>query len=166
MSAGEEAETRQGGLRVGSVLPATEYPTSTVQVFRYSAATWNTHRIHYDKDYAVAEGYPDVLVQSHLHGAFLGRYCTDWIGANGRVLELGLRVRRFAIAGETLTVVGAVKAVELLDDAHAVIALELTETRGSDREICATASARIEIPAGWLASDATDDTADPRRTGA
>ena len=165
MSVDEETETRHAALRAGSVLPATEYPTSTVQIFRYSAATWNTHRIHYDKDYAVAEGYPDVLVQSHLHGAFLARYCTDWIGANGRLLELGLRVRRFAIAGETLTVLGTVKAVERLDAAHAAIALELIETRGSDGEICATASARIEIPPDWLANAATDDTANQRRAG-
>ena len=35
MSVGKETETRQGALRAGSVLPATEYPTSTVQIFRY-----------------------------------------------------------------------------------------------------------------------------------
>jgi acyl dehydratase len=157
MRVGEEAETRRGTLRTGSVLPATEYPTSTVQIFRYSAATWNTHRIHYDKDYAVAEGYPDVLVQSHLHGALLARYCTDWIGANGRLL---------AIAGETLTVLGTVKAVEHLDDAHAAIALELIETRGSDGETCATATARIEIPPDWLASAPTDETPNAGKTAA
>ena len=33
-------------------------------VFRYSAVTWNAHRIHYDADYARAEeGYP-ALVQN------------------------------------------------------------------------------------------------------
>jgi acyl dehydratase len=164
MSVGEETETRGRTLQVGSVLPAADYPTSTVQIFRYSAATWNTHRIHYDKDYAVAEGYPDVLVQSHLHGAFLARYCTDWVGANGRLLELGLRIRRFAIAGETLSVLGTVKAVERLDDAHAALALELVETRGSDGETCATASARIEIPLDWLASAAADGMSEGRAT--
>jgi acyl dehydratase len=164
MSVGGEIETREGTLRVGSTLLAVEYPTSTVQIFRYSAATWNTHRIHYDKDYAVAEGYPDVLVQSHLHGAFLARYCTDWAGASGRLLELGLRIRRFAIAGEALTVLGTVTAVQRRKDAPAVVALELNETRGSDGEVCATGTARIEIPADWLASDATDGPGQPRRT--
>jgi acyl dehydratase len=164
MSVGENTEARPGALRAGSVLAAVEYPTSTVQIFRYSAATWNTHRIHYDKAYAVAEGYPDVLVQSHLHGAFLARYCTDWIGAHGRLLELGLRVRRFAIAGETLSVTGTVTTVERLDDAHAAIALELIETRGSDNEACATGAARIEIPLEWLASDAADDPGEQETT--
>jgi len=138
-------------LVVGTVLEAVAYTTSTVMVFRYSAATWNTHRIHYDKAYALAEGYPDVLVQSHLHGAFLARYCSGWAGEEGRLLELGLRVRRFAIAGETLTVVGVVGSLEPTGGERAGVTLELTETRGSDLETCVTGTARIEVPVAWLA---------------
>jgi len=138
--------------RLGVVLPPADHETSTVQVFRYSAATWNTHRIHYDKDYALAEGYPGVLVQSHLHGAFLTKYCTDLAGEEGRLLELGLRVRRFAVAGEVLTVTARVASVESAGAGRAEVALELTETRGSDGETCATGTARIEIPAAWIAT--------------
>jgi len=36
-----------------------------VMLFRYSALTGNTHRIHYDRDYATREeGYPGLLVQA------------------------------------------------------------------------------------------------------
>jgi acyl dehydratase len=165
MSAHEGRETdaqRRRALRVGSELPALARATSTVQIFRYSAATWNTHRIHYDKDYALAEGYPGVLVQSHLHGAFLAQYCTDWAGDAGRLLELGLRVTRFAVAGETLTIVGTVSAVERITETRAAISLDLTETRGSDGETCATGSARIAIPSSWLANSVAAGPADAR----
>jgi hydroxyacyl-ACP dehydratase HTD2-like protein with hotdog domain len=145
------AASRDGALLVGAALEAVAYTTSTVMVFRYSAATWNTHRIHYDRAYALAEGYPDVLVQSHLHGAFLARYCSDWAGEEGRLLELGLRVRRFAIAGETLTVVGVVGSLERIGGERAGVTLELTETRGSDLETCVAGTARIEVPVAWLA---------------
>ena len=38
-----------------------------VDLFRYSAATFNSHRIHYDQPYATGEeGYPDLVV----HGPF------------------------------------------------------------------------------------------------
>ncbi|MBS7790898.1 MaoC family dehydratase N-terminal domain-containing protein [Roseococcus sp. SDR] len=41
-----------------------EAQVSNALVFRYSAVTWNAHRIHYDADYArEAEGYP-ALVQN------------------------------------------------------------------------------------------------------
>jgi acyl dehydratase len=140
-----------GSLRVGSELPPAVRPTSTVQVFRYSAATWNTHRIHYDQGYAAAEGYPGVLVQSHLHGGFLAQYCTDWAGDDGRLLALALRVRRYAVAGEELTIAGVITGVRDGEPGRAVLDLDLTETRGSDGEVCAPATASVEVPASWLA---------------
>jgi len=153
MSSGEPTQVREGFLP-GAVLPPADHPTSTVQVFRYSAATWNTHRIHYDKDYAVAEGYPGVLVQSHLHGAFLATYCTDLLGEEGRLLELGLRVRRFAVAGEVLRVSATVTSVEHASADRVVVALALTESRCSDGETCVSGTARIEIPARWVQNGA------------
>lgn len=43
---------------------------STVDLFRYSALTFNGHRIHYDRDYARnTEGYPDLVV----HGPLLAQ---------------------------------------------------------------------------------------------
>ena len=131
-------------LRVGAVLDPASNETSIVQVFRYSAATWNTHRIHYDKDYATTEGYPGVLVQSHLHGAFLTKYCTDFVGRDARLVDLSLRVKKFAVAGETLTVVGTVSAVRPDESGRALVDLELVETRGSDNETCVEATARLE----------------------
>jgi hydroxyacyl-ACP dehydratase HTD2-like protein with hotdog domain len=139
-----------GAVHVGMTLPPAVHTTSTVQIFRYSAATWNTHRIHFDHEYALAEGYPGVLVQSHLHGAFLAQYCTDWMGPEGRLLELVLRVRRFAVAGEELTVSGVITDARHVSGERAVVDLELTETRGSDGEVCVPGTAAVEIPGSWL----------------
>ena len=41
-------------------------------LFRYSALTFNTHRIHYDRDYARAEeGYPELVVHGPLQATLL-----------------------------------------------------------------------------------------------
>ncbi len=43
-----------------------------VLLFRYSALTFNSHRIHYDRDYAArVEGYPGLLVQGPLTATLL-----------------------------------------------------------------------------------------------
>jgi len=43
------------------------YTTSEVLLFRFSALTFNCHRIHYDRPYAVdEEGYPGLVVQGPL----------------------------------------------------------------------------------------------------
>jgi 3-methylfumaryl-CoA hydratase len=42
-----------------------------VLLFRYSALTYNAHRIHYDRDFARAEGYPGLLVHGPLQALLM-----------------------------------------------------------------------------------------------
>jgi 3-methylfumaryl-CoA hydratase len=52
-----------------------EWCPGPVDLFRFSAATANSHRIHYDAPYASAEeGYPGLVVQGPLTAAKLCRY--------------------------------------------------------------------------------------------
>jgi 3-methylfumaryl-CoA hydratase len=62
--------------------PATEAPKADatrivtpdpVALFRYSALTFNGHRIHYDRDYARSEGYPGLVV----HGPYAATLLVD-----------------------------------------------------------------------------------------
>ena len=48
---------------------------TTDMLFRYSALTFNAHRIHYDAPYATgAEGYPGLVV----NGGLIALWLTDW----------------------------------------------------------------------------------------
>lgn len=138
-------------LRAGDRVPEHEWVPTEVQLFRYSAATWNSHRIHYDQAYARSEGYPDVLVQSHLHGAMLTRLCTDWLAAGrlngrGKLRTLSVAVRRYAVPGDVLLCRGTVTAVTSDPGTGAEVAdLDLEEVRPADGTVCATGKARIEI---------------------
>jgi 3-methylfumaryl-CoA hydratase len=42
-----------------------------VTLFRYSALTFNAHKIHYDRSYVGSEGYPDLVVHGPLQASFL-----------------------------------------------------------------------------------------------
>lgn len=54
------------------------FALSPVVLFRYSALTFNGHRIHYDKSYAVdVEGHAGLLVHSPLLGTLLLWYATS-----------------------------------------------------------------------------------------
>lgn len=58
-------------------------------LFRYSALTFNAHRIHYDRSYATqVEGYPGLVV----HGPLLGTLLIDALCAEAP----GTRVERYA----------------------------------------------------------------------
>ena len=54
---------------------------SPVRLFRYSAATYNAHRIHYDRDYATgAERYPGLVVHGPLQATLLMEAATRHTG--------------------------------------------------------------------------------------
>lgn len=131
-------------VEVGSELPELVKRPSNVQLFRYSAVTWNAHRIHYDRDYAAKEGYPGVLVHSHLHGAFLTQLCTDWMGSEGCLQSLEVRVKLLAVSGDTLTCKGTV-VEKTRPDEKGVVVVDLVETNQWG-EVCASGKAVIEFP--------------------
>jgi len=55
-------------------------------LFRYSAVTWNSHRIHYDSRYATeVEGYPGLVVHGPLLATLLAREATARLGTLGAV---------------------------------------------------------------------------------
>lgn len=133
-------------LAMGDTLPETTEETTHAQLFRYSAVTWNAHRIHYDKTYAAFEGYPDVLVQSHLHGAFLTRFCTELAGPAGAVEMIDMSVRRYAVPGDLLICRGQVTGLGPSDETTGIVLLEMEEVRSSDGAVCAPGTARIRLP--------------------
>lgn len=50
----------------------------TVTLFRFSALTWNAHRIHYDRDYAMdEEGYPGLVVHGPLTASLLALFSRE-----------------------------------------------------------------------------------------
>lgn len=50
-------------------------------LFRYSALTFNAHRIHYDQEYARASGYSGVVVHGPLLATLLARFAAERLAA-------------------------------------------------------------------------------------
>jgi acyl dehydratase len=131
-------------VEIGEEIPPLVKRPTSVQLFRFSAVTWNPHRIHYDKPYAESEEYPDILVQSHLHGCFLSETVMRWAGPNARLIRFGWQNRRFAVPGDVLTCSGQVKKTYVSEGAG-LVECELEE-RNQDGELCAPGWATVELP--------------------
>lgn len=129
-------------LSVGDELPTATKSASRAQLFLYSAATWNPHRIHYDRDYAATEGHPDVLVHGPLQGAWLTQYLTDWAGPLGRLVAVAWQNRASAFPDHTLELGGRVTA---LDTASGRVELEVWE-RDADGRVLMPATATVTLP--------------------
>jgi len=135
------------------VEPGDEIPVLTVtvdetQMFFFSAATYNGHRIHYDKQWArEVEGYDDVLVQGPLQSALLARAITDWIGGRGRLVEYSVQNRAVAHPGQVLTFGGVITAKRVADGIG-LVDLEIVGRRDDTVLMPGTATVALPVRAG------------------
>lgn len=91
--------------------PARIVEAGPVLLLRYSALTFNGHRIHYDRDYATGtEGYAGLVV----HGPLQATLMLDLAAQ----LAKGRRLRRFAFRGVSPLTEGAVHLHAAPDDSH------------------------------------------------
>ena len=103
-----------------------------VLLFRFSALTYNAHRIHYDADYATGvEGHPGLVV----HGPLLALLCFEVprrYAPRQRVTQLSFRARSPVYVGQRCTVTGGPR-----DDGCAM------QVTGPDGAVALTAEGRL-----------------------
>jgi hydroxyacyl-ACP dehydratase HTD2-like protein with hotdog domain len=93
----------------GEEIPVLTVRVDPVQMFFFSAATHNGHRVHYDRTWAVdVEGHPDILVQGPLQAALLARAVTGWAGGGGSLVRFRYQHRASAYPGQELLFTGTV----------------------------------------------------------
>ena len=119
---------RDAGEPTAPVVPAAEPPPgdetwtpTTADLFRFSAATFNSHRIHYDLPYATGEeGYPGLVVQ----GPFTASKLFAFAQARSPVRRFAFQARAPLFEGEAVklaTIEATVQAVRV-DGATAMVA--------------------------------------------
>jgi len=131
---------------VGDRIPELVRTPTNVQLFAFSAATGNAHRIHYDAAHARTEGYADVLVQSHLHACFLAQAVKRAWGDAARLQRLGWQNRGPAVPGDELTVTGEVTEVRSEPTVRQIV-LSLRE-HNQRGELCVRGWAAVVIANG------------------
>ena len=130
---------------VGEQMPTLTVTVEETQLFFFSAATYNGHRIHYDKEWArTVEGYDDVLVQGPLQAALLARAIGDWIGGRGRLVSFSVQNRAIAHPGEALSFGGEVTGKRLTEEGAGVVDLDIAGRR--DTTVLMPGTATVELP--------------------
>ena len=99
-------------LQVGDTLPALKHTATPLQLFRYSAVTWNPHRIHFDEAYAHEEGHAGIALHSHLRAALALRCVTEGLGTGWQVTRFVYRLRGAVYAPANLAYTARVTTVD------------------------------------------------------
>ena len=95
-------------IREGMELPVLEKNPTTQQLVRYAGASGDYYQIHYDQEFARANGLPNVILHGALKNAFLGHLMTDWIGERGTLKKLSVQYRGMDMPGTPIYAKGVV----------------------------------------------------------
>lgn len=94
-----------GNAATDRIIAERQVQPGEVELFMFSAATWLTHRIHFDREYARSEGHPDLVVHGPLQGAYLAGLLAEVAAEyGGQLARLTYRHHRSAYCAERLTV--------------------------------------------------------------
>ena len=131
-------------IEVGAEVPAlVKYPTS-MQLVKYAGASGDFYQIHYDKDIALANGLPGVIVHGWLALSFLGQMITDWIGESGTLLKLNGSYRGMNLVHEDVICNGKVTKKYIEEDKHLARVEIWAENPQGDKTV--TGNAVIALP--------------------
>ena len=129
---------------VGDQLPEVGLPMTATHIAAGAIATRDFMPVHHDRDYANAQGAPDIFMNILSTNAYCTRYLTDWAGPEAIVKKLAIRLGVPVFPRTVLRFSGTITGVEVVDGEQ-VIDLELTAA--TDLGDHATGTARLTLPA-------------------
>jgi len=125
------------------ITPLVKFPTAK-QLVKWAGASEDFYPIHYDKDFALAQGLPGVIVHGRLRGAFLIQMLTDWIGDAGALRKMSIRQRGMDYPEQYLGCKGKVTSKHVENDDHLVECEIWTENEKGEKTTSGTA--RVMLP--------------------
>ena len=131
-------------VQIGDTIGPLDKQVTTRQLVQYAGASGDYYEIHYDKDFATQNELPGVIIHGALKNAFLAELITNWIGKQGKLLELTCQYRGMDVPNDMLRCEGTVSG-KSTEDSHSVIECDLWITNGKD-EKTTFGSAKISLP--------------------
>jgi len=132
-------------IEVGSEIPSLVKRATRRQLVQWAGASGDFYEIHYDKDFALASGLPDVILHGRLKASFLGQMLTDWTGLEGNLKKYNVRYRGMDFPDQELTCKGKVTKKYVENNEHLVELDIWTENPQGEKTI--TGSAVVSLPA-------------------
>ncbi|HEX3796449.1 MAG TPA: hypothetical protein VHV57_18285 [Acidimicrobiales bacterium] len=134
-----------GDVSVGDALPILDYEVTATTVVLGALATRDWRPMHHDKDFAVnRNGTQDIFLNTPNQAAWFERYLTDWTGPHGRLGRVTFRMKGSVFPGDTMTLTGAVEAVDVDAVGCGFVTVAVTLAVAGDAKT--TCLARIALP--------------------
>jgi acyl dehydratase len=128
----------------GEELPFFELDVTPTVVVAGAIASRDFMPVHHDRDFAQAQGAPDIFMNILTTNGYVARYITDWAGPEAMLRSIAIRLGGPAVPGYALRFTGRV-ASEHLDGDERII--EVAVRAANDLGDHATGTVTLTLPA-------------------
>lgn len=136
---------RASEIAVGAELPPFELALTSTMVVAGAIASRDFMPVHHDRDYAQAQGAPDIFMNILTTNGYVARYVTDWAGPEAIVKSIKIRLGAPAVPGKALRFSGRVAGKH---EAGGECVLELAVRAANDLGDHATGTVVVTLPGG------------------
>lgn len=129
----------------GGGLPVVTRTYRPQDLFLFSAATWNAHRVHYDQNYAVdIEGHQQLLVQGPLQAVHMFQVLIDSLVEAVSLRSVSYRHLSGLYLGQEASMSGKLVDVDV-DATEGTATFDLWVERVEDGQRTTTGSATVQV---------------------
>jgi acyl dehydratase len=126
-------------VQVGDELPALSIDVTATVIVAGAIASRDFMPVHHDRDYANAQGAPDIFMNILSTTGHCSRFLTDWAGPEAMVTRLAIRLGVPTFPGTTLTFTGRVVDTQRQGD-EGLVDVELRATNDLGDHVTGTAT--------------------------
>jgi acyl dehydratase len=111
-----------GEVKVGDKLPELAIDITSSLIVGGAIASRDYTPVHHDKGAAQASGMQDVFMNILTTGGLVGRFVTDWAGANAAIKGVSIKLGTPNLPGDTMKVNGSISEK---DEAAGTVVVQL-----------------------------------------
>jgi acyl dehydratase len=130
-------------VRVGDELTPLEIDVTATVIVAGAIASRDFMPVHHDRNYANAQGAPDIFMNILSDTAYCSRFLTDWAGPDARIRRLAIRLGVPMFPGSALRYTGTVTRCDR-QDGEGVVEVEFRAVNDLGEHL--TGTAELDLP--------------------
>ncbi len=104
----------------GEILPTFDLDVTSTVIVAGAIASRDFMPVHHDKEFARAQGAPDIFMNILTTNGYVSRYVTDWAGPRARLRRIDIRLGGPCVPGSILHFSGRMSSDEIVADERRV----------------------------------------------
>ncbi|MEP5764743.1 MAG: MaoC family dehydratase [Halieaceae bacterium] len=129
-------------LQVGDTLPDLAIDITAKLIVGGAIASRDFQDVHHDKAAAQALGSPDIFMNILTSNGLVGRYISDWAGAEARLNKVTIKLGVPNFPGDCMTFSGSIAAIE---PATGVVDVEIVGANSIGNHVTGTVQVTLPV---------------------